>query len=174
MPGLNHQEPGPVGAALGGDDLVAGVIVDGLHVHPRVIAATRRALGRDRFLAISDTTVALDQPPGRSRLGGKDVLIADGAVRLAADGKTLAGSAVGLDDCLRRLVEFTGRDLADVLAAATSVPSDLLDRPELGRLRPISPADVVVLSPQLHPVATIVGGHLISSSTSSSPERTAV
>lgn len=171
MPGLHHQEPGPIGAALGGDVLVAGVIVDGLHVHPRVIAATRRALGRDRFLAVSDTTVALDQPAGRSRLGGKEVLIADGAVRLAEDGKTLAGSAVGLDDCLRRLVEYTGRDLADVLAAATTVPSGLLGRPELGRLRPIGPADVVVLTPDLHPVATVVAGRL---STTSTTERTAV
>jgi N-acetylglucosamine-6-phosphate deacetylase len=171
MPGLSHYEPGPVGAVLGGNDLIAGVIVDGLHVHPRTVAATWRALGRDRFLAVSDTTVALDQPAGRSVLGGKEVLIGGGAVRLADDGLTLAGSAVGLDDCLRLLVEFTGREVTEVLTAATTVPADLLVRATLGRLRPIGPADVVLLSPDLYPVATVVAGHLLSNSTT---ERMAV
>ena len=102
MPGLDHREPGPVGAVLGTGKLVAGVIVDGLHVHPVTVAAAYRALGPRRFLSVSDTTSALDQPDGPSRLGGRPVLIQDGAVRLTDNGG-LAGSAVGLDHCLRLL-----------------------------------------------------------------------
>jgi N-acetylglucosamine-6-phosphate deacetylase len=171
MPELGHREPGPVGAALGGDDLVAGVIVDGLHVHPWTVVATWRALGPRRFLAVSDTTSALDQPDGRAWLGGSEVLIGDGAVRLA-DGSTLAGSAVGLDDCLRLLAEFTGLEPSRVLAAATTVPADLIGRPELGRLRPGTAADVVLLTPDLRTVGTVIAGRLSQSSSAS--ERTVV
>jgi N-acetylglucosamine-6-phosphate deacetylase len=135
--------------------------VDGLHVHPRTVSASWRVLGRDRFLAVSDTTSALDQPDGRGWLGGQEVLIGDGAVRLADGSATLAGSAVGLDDCLRLLAEFTGCEPAEVLTAVTTVPADLLGRSDLGRLRPGGVADVVLLSRGLRPVATVVAGRLL-------------
>lgn len=160
MPGLDHREPGPVGAVLGTESLVAGVIVDGLHVHPVTVAAAYRALGRSRFLAVSDTTAALDQPDGLSRLGGRQVVIGDGAVRTIDNGG-LAGSAVGLDECVRLLARFADVRLVEALTAATTVPSDLLGRGELGRLQPGSVADVVLFSEQLHPMATIIGGRLL-------------
>ena len=174
MPGLDHREPGPVGAVLGTDDLVAGVIVDGLHVHPVTVVAAYRALGPRRFLAVSDTTAALDQPDGPAQLGGRPVLIRDGAVRLVDNGG-LAGSAVGLDHCLRLLARFTGLAPAEILIAATTVPADLLRRPDLGRLEPGSAADVVLLTEQLHPMATIVGGRVLHDwHAAPAPEWTAV
>jgi len=160
MPGLDHREPGPVGAVFGTESLVAGVIVDGLHVHPVTVAAAYRALGPRRFLAVSDTTAALDQPNGPSWLGGRAVMIRDGAIRLVDDGG-LAGSAVGLDHCLRLLAGYAGLTPVEVLLAATTVPADLLGRPDLGRLTPGSVADVVLLNQELHPMATIVGGRLL-------------
>jgi N-acetylglucosamine-6-phosphate deacetylase len=176
MPGLDHREPGPVGAVLGSADLIAGVIVDGLHVHPVTVAAAYRALGPHRFLAISDTTSALDQPDGLSRLGGRQVVIGDGAVR-TADGGGLAGSAIGLDECVRLLARFVGLTPVEALMAATTVPANLLGRSDLGRLQPGSVADVVLLDPQLRPMATIVGGRVLHDAHSGSttrPEWTAV
>jgi N-acetylglucosamine-6-phosphate deacetylase len=159
MPGLDHREPGPVGAVLGTGKLVAGVIVDGLHVHPVTVAAAYRALGPHRFLSVSDTTSALDQPDGPSRLGGRPVMIQDGAVRLTDNGG-LAGSAVGLDHCLRLLARFADLGPIETIRSATTVPADLLDRPDLGRLEPGVVADVALFSERLEPVATIVGGRL--------------
>jgi N-acetylglucosamine-6-phosphate deacetylase len=156
MPGLGHYEPGPVGAALSGGDLVAGVIVDGLHVHPRTVAATWRALGPERFLAVSDTTAALDLPAGRAMLGRHDVVVGDGAVRLAADGTTLAGSAVGLDDCVRRLAAFTGCTPAEAVAAATSVPARLF--PALAPA--LRSGDLTVLDAGLGVAGTVLGGRV--------------
>ncbi len=176
MPGLDHREPGPVGAVLGTENLVAGVIVDGLHVHPVTVAAAYRALGPRRFLAVSDTTAALDQPDGLSRLGSRQVLIGAGSVRTTDDGG-LAGSAVGLDECVRLLARFAGLSSVEALRAATTVPSDLLGRPDLGRVQPGSVADVVLLTEDLQPVATIVGGrvlHDVRTATTTSPEWTVV
>ncbi|GLY18782.1 N-acetylglucosamine-6-phosphate deacetylase [Kineosporia sp. NBRC 101677] len=161
MTPFHHQQPGPAGAVLDGGGLVAGVIVDGLHVHPRTVSLTWNALGSQRFLAVSDTTAALGQPDGEARLGSRRVIIRNGSVRLADDGTTLAGSAVSLDQCLRLLATFTGRELGEVLPAATTVPAALLGRDDLGRIRPGSVADLVLLNDDQFPVATLVEGNLV-------------
>ena len=127
MAPVSPREPGPVGVALGGDDLVAGVIVDGHHLDLHFVRAAWRALGPSRFLTVSDTTAGLGLPDGPTRLGDQDVVVADGTVRLA-DG-TLAGSAASVLDCLRVLVAQTGCSPADAVATATSTPLALLGLP---------------------------------------------
>ena len=127
MPPLLPREPGPVGAALGGSDVVAGVIVDGHHLDPLFVRAAWRALGPSRFLSVSDTTAALGLPDGPTRLGDQDVVVSAGTVRLA-DG-TLAGSAASLADCLRVLIAQTGCTVDEAVATATTVPLTLLGLP---------------------------------------------
>jgi N-acetylglucosamine-6-phosphate deacetylase len=124
MPALVPRDPGPIGAALGHDSLVAGVIVDGHHLGADFVRAAWRALGPDRFLSVSDTTAALGMPDGPARLGHREVVVAGGTVRLP-DG-TLAGSAASLRDCVRLLVEQTGCSTAEALATATTTPLRLL------------------------------------------------
>jgi N-acetylglucosamine-6-phosphate deacetylase len=127
MPAMLPREPGPAGAALGGSDLVAGVIVDGHHLDPLFVRTAWRALGPSRFLSVSDSTAAAGLPDGRSRLGDQDVIVSDGTVRLH-DG-TLAGSAASLADCLRTLITQTGCSIEDAVATATTVPLGLLGLP---------------------------------------------
>ena len=127
MPPLHAREPGPVGAALGGSRLVAGLIVDGHHLDPLFVRTAWRALGPDRFLSVSDTTAALGLPDGPARLGDQDVVVSGGTVRLA-DG-TLAGSAASLPDCLRTLVAQTGCTIEEAVATATTTPLALLGLP---------------------------------------------
>ncbi|KQW47869.1 N-acetylglucosamine 6-phosphate deacetylase [Nocardioides sp. Root1257] len=125
------RDPGPVGTALGGslggEHLVAGVIVDGHHLDPLFVRMAWRALGPDRFLSVSDTTAGLGLPDGPARLGDQDVVVSDGTVRLH-DG-TLAGSAASLLDCLRTLVAQTGCSVEDALTTATTTPLTLLGLP---------------------------------------------
>lgn len=124
MPAMRPREPGPVGAALGHGFLVAGVIVDGHHLDPAFVRTAWRALGPHRFLSVSDTTAALGMPDGPARLGHRDVVVADGTVRLA-DG-TLAGSAASLSRCVSLLVEQTGCAPAEAVATASTTPLRLL------------------------------------------------
>ena len=126
MPPLLPRDPGPVGAAFGGD-LHAGLIVDGHHLDPLFVRTAWRALGPERFVSVSDTTAALGLPDGRTRLGDQDVVVAAGTVRLE-DG-TLAGSAASLADCLRVLVAQTGCTVPEAVATATSTPLALLGLP---------------------------------------------
>lgn len=126
MAPMQAREPGPVGAAFGGE-VVAGLIVDGHHLDPLFVRTAWRALGPDRFLSVSDTTAALGLPDGPTRLGDQDVIVAAGTVRLA-DG-TLAGSAASLLDCVRILVAQTGCSLEEAVATASTTPLRLLGLP---------------------------------------------
>lgn len=164
MPPLGHREPGPVGVSLGGGDLIAGVIVDGHHVDTLAVSVAWRALGPDRFLAVSDATAALGIPDGPAVLGAHQVVVAEGAARLH-DG-TLAGSARSLIDCVQTLLRMTGCSLADALATATTTPSRLLRDPARGRLDVGCRGDLLLLDHDraegtLRAVVTVVGGALV-------------
>jgi N-acetylglucosamine-6-phosphate deacetylase len=159
MPPLRPREPGPVGAALGGSGLVAGVIADGHHHDPLFLSAVWRALGPRRFLTVSDTTAALGLADGPVRLGDQKVVVSGGTVRLL-DG-TLAGSAASLTDCLRTLRRTTGCSLAEAVATATSTAADLLGDRLRGRLEVGARGDVTLVDADLCVVATVVGGRVV-------------
>ena len=160
MPPMLAREPGPVGAAFGGTELVAGVIADGHHLHPDFLRTAWRALAPSRFLSVSDTTAALGRPDGPTRLGDQEVYVADGAVRLE-DG-TLAGSAASLIACLRVLRAVTGADLDDVVATATTTPAALLGDETRGRIARGRRGDLTLVDEALAPVVTVVGGVVAS------------
>ena len=164
MPPMLAREPGPVGVALGGSRphaprLVAGVIVDGVHLHPDVVTATWRALGPSRFLTVSDTTAALGLTEGRARLGDQEVLVSADSVRLV-DG-TLAGSASSIVDCLRLLRTTTGCSLEEAVATVTTTPADLVGDATRGRLDPGLRGDLTLVDDGLRVVATVVGGRVV-------------
>jgi N-acetylglucosamine-6-phosphate deacetylase len=163
MPPMLARDPGPVGVALGARSdatrLVAGVIVDGHHLHPDVVTAMWRALGPSRFLTVSDTTAGLGLPEGRARLGDHEVVVSDGSVRLV-DG-TLAGSAVGILDCLRLLHATTGCSLEEAVATMTTTPADLVGDPTRGRIEPGRRGDLTLVDADLQPVVTVVGGRVV-------------
>ena len=154
---LHHRDPGVVGAVLGGD-LVAGLIVDGVHVDPLVVTIAWRCLGPARTSLVSDAVAALDAPAGGSSLGGRRVAPAEGAVR--DDDGRLAGSLLGLDQAVRNLVAFTGCAWRDAVATVTSVPSRLLGDGQRGVIRSGARADLVLLDDDLSVHATVVGGEV--------------
>jgi N-acetylglucosamine-6-phosphate deacetylase len=124
MARLDHREPGLPGAALADDRVTIGMIPDGLHVHPGLIALVRRTVGPGRLAVVTDAIAALGVAPGRHSLAGREVLVDETACRLP-DG-TLAGSVLGLDRAVRNLADFTGCSMEEARLAATTVPARLL------------------------------------------------
>ena len=153
------REPGPIGAALGGDELVAGLITDGFHLDALFVSAAWRGLGPDRFLTVTDTTAALGLPDGMSRLGDQHVIVADGTVRLA-DG-TLAGSAASLPQCLRFLMSSTGCSLPEAIGTVTATPARVVGDAARGTLTPGARGDLTLLDDDLEVVATVVAGTVV-------------
>lgn len=147
MPGIHHRAPGPIVAAMRDERVTLELIADGIHVHPDVIALAF-AGAPCRVALITDAMAAAGAPEGRYELGGLAVTVADGTARLDADG-TIAGSTLTQDAALRIAVGC-GIDLADAVAALTSVPAKALgEHARYGSLRPGSAADAVLLDDDL-------------------------
>lgn len=158
MPPLEHRAPGLAGALLTDPRGVAGLIPDGIHLHPAVVKLAWQSKGPRSLNVVTDAMAALGMPPGRYRLGDMDVVVDETSARLE-DGR-LAGSVLGLDQGLRNLMAFTGCSPNEALGTVTMVPADLL-RLERGRLAVGLLADLVLLTPDLRVVATIARGKLV-------------
>lgn len=144
MPPLHHRRPGPPGWTLAHPSVVAGLIADGVHVDPLMVALAFRAIGPRRTMLVSDVVAGAG-------------LASAGAAASLGDG-TLAGGTTFLDQCVRNLVAFTGCSPAVAISCATAVPARLLGRRDRGRLAVGRRADLVLLTPDLHVVGTVVAG----------------
>jgi len=149
MPPLHHRAPGAVGALLGDDRVTLGVIADGVHVHPAVLALAAR-LATGRISLVSDQVA--------DRLGDAALATDAGTARLV-DG-TLAGSLHSLDHGVRTFAGITG-SLEAALGAVTTIPARLLGLDDgRGSLLPGGRADITLLDDRLHVLATLVAGEV--------------
>lgn len=163
MPPFGHREPGVVGAAADCDHVMCELICDGVHIHPAMIRATFRLMGKDRMILISDTMRAAGMSDGSYTLGGQDVTVR-GNRAVLADG-TIAGSVTDLMACLKYAAATAGIPLADAVTAAAVNPARVLgiyDR--LGSLDVGKTANVAVLDGQLDLKAVIFQGKVVSGS----------
>jgi N-acetylglucosamine-6-phosphate deacetylase len=157
MPPLEHREPGLPGALLTASELAVGIIPDGVHVHPAIVALAWRAKGPKRLNIVTDAMAALGMPPGRYMLADQEVIVTERDARLASG--TLAGSVLPMDAALRNVLAFTGCSLTEALETITSTPADLLGMGHLrGRIIPGAYADLVMLTPDLRVRLTMVEG----------------
>jgi N-acetylglucosamine-6-phosphate deacetylase len=108
-------------------------------------------------------------PGGPSRVGGQDVLLDETGVRLP-DG-TLAGSALSLDQAVRNLVAFTACGVDEAIATVTTTPARVLGLDGIGIVAVGRRADLVVLTPDLRVVTTVVGGRVVFESSEASSWR---
>lgn len=119
---LGNREPGVVGAALDRGGLSAGLIADGIHVHPAAMRAAFAAKrGPGEIYLVTDAMAPAGTDQASFTLNGREITREDGRLTLA-DG-TLAGADLDLTRAIRVLVEEVGLPLEIALAGATSVPA---------------------------------------------------
>lgn len=154
MSQLGNREPGLVGAALAAPGLNAGLIADGIHVHPQVIRAAWAAKrGPGRIFLVSDSMSPAGTDQTEFELTGRMISRRDGRLTLA-DG-TLAGADLDLTTALRVLTAGAGVPLEQALAAATSVPAGVMRLAGAGRLQPGGPADLIRIAGDLSTVGVL-------------------
>lgn len=151
---LTHRDPGLPGVALVRGDVTVTLIVDDVHLAPEITRLAWRAAS-GRFALVTDAIEAAGLPPGAYTLGDREVVVADGAVRLS-DG-TLAGSVLTMDVAVRNLMRH-GVGMVEALDAAAGAPARLLRRADLGALRHGAPADLIVIDDDVTVMRTLVGG----------------
>lgn len=132
MSQMGSRAPGVVGAALAHAHVRAGLICDGLHVHPVAVRAAFAAMGPSRLFFVSDAmpTVASDTTSWVWR-GETIHLVGD---RLAQADGTLAGAHVTMAECVRRAVRLCGIAPEAALRMATSTPARAIGAADRGRL----------------------------------------
>ena len=160
MSPLQHREPGLMGALLT-TAVPCGIIVDGVHSHPGMVALAWKAKGAGQLMLITDAMAAMGMASGRYQLGEHAVVV-DGASARLEDG-TLAGSILTLDQALRNMMAFTGCTLAEAVQMASANPARLLGLRHKGVIAPGCDADLAVLSPANEVTYTFAGGQLVFS-----------
>jgi N-acetylglucosamine-6-phosphate deacetylase len=140
MRGFHHRAPNVAGWALGEANVAVTVIADGVHVDPGVLRLVRRAAA-SRVILVTDASAAAAAPDGAYDIAGVPIHAEGGRVR---DSRGVhAGSALTLDEAVRRWARFTGAPLAEAVAAASERPARLLGL--RAGLRAGAPADLVLL-----------------------------
>jgi N-acetylglucosamine-6-phosphate deacetylase len=157
MSPLAHRQPGLVGAALDRPEVAVGLIADGHHVHPAALRVALRAKPRARLTLVTDAMPTVGAAGDRFRLGGREVLRADG--RLSLGDGTLAGSDLDMAWAVRFMAQVVGAPLALALRMATLNPARLLGLAgERGAFGPGMRADMVALDADLRPIGVWIGG----------------
>jgi len=156
-----HREPGLLGAALTNDALYTEVIVDKVHLHPAAVEILRRAKGSEKIILVTDAMAPSGMPDGSYRTFAGELTLSKG--KLTDSLGKLAGSALTLEKAVKNFWEISGGELTDVFRMATYNPAKLLGvNKRKGSLYPGKDADLIVLTPDLEVVATMVEGELIS------------
>ncbi|MFN3711904.1 MAG: N-acetylglucosamine-6-phosphate deacetylase, partial [Alishewanella aestuarii] len=120
MSQMGHRAPGLVGAVLSGG-AHAGLIADGIHVHPAMMQIALAARSDGLFL-VTDCMAFAGTDLTRLDLHGRSVLREGG--RLSLPDGTLAGADLRLDQAVALLVRDLGVAPERALAMATSTPAD--------------------------------------------------
>lgn len=152
MSGLDHRNPGMSAAILTNDHLTTGLISDGVHVAPEMLALAFRMKGSEGIALVTDAIAALGLDDGLYSIGPVEVTVSGITARNARG--VLAGSAASMCHVFRTMIAATGCSVADASTMASSTPSRIVGhQPDQD--------DLVILDSDLEVAATVIGGQVI-------------
>jgi N-acetylglucosamine-6-phosphate deacetylase len=154
---FRHRDPGIAGAALGRDDVIVQLILDGHHIAPTTAHIVWRAAA-GRVALVTDAMEGAMRGDGRYRLGDVEVEVRDGRAQNADE--VIAGSVLTMIEAVRNLHDL-GVPLGDALHAAAAVPARVIGETSVGTLEPGAPADIVILDDNLSIERVLVGGEAL-------------
>ena len=148
MSTMHHREPGLPGAAFAHPRAVCGLIADGLHVHPEMVALAFRMLGPDRLCLVTDAIAAAGMQDGEYRLATRTVYVDGGVPKLGSG--AIAGSVLTMREAFKNILAFTGCTVPEAARMASTSPARLVgEGRRKGRLVPGYDADATILAPDL-------------------------
>ncbi|GAB4581498.1 MAG: N-acetylglucosamine-6-phosphate deacetylase [Anaerolineales bacterium] len=159
MRAFEHREPGLIGALGTLPDTIIGLIPDGVHLHPVVVAAAWQIFGWRRIAMVTDAMAAMGMPDGDYILGGQTVRVEGQAPRL--ENGTLAGSVLTMDAGVRNLITFTGCTPGEAVYSASRTPARVMGFLQRGRLAHGCVADFIFLDDNLQVKKVYQAGEII-------------
>ncbi len=157
--GLNHREPGVVGAGLTDSRVSCELIADTFHVHPALFSLVARMKG-DNMVLITDCTRAGGLADGEYTLGGQPIFVHGIECRLA-DG-TIAGSVLKLNDAIRNVRAHTDLPLEKIVNMASLNPARRIGiAQQKGSIEVGKDADFAIADENMRITQTILRGRTI-------------
>lgn len=157
MRGLNHREPGMVGALMTLEKVFSELICDGHHVHPQAAEVLINKVGHDHVALITDCMMAGGMPDGDYILGEFPVVVKDGTVRLKEG--SLAGSILKLKEAIKNVVDWELAKPEEAVLMGSYVPAvscNIADK--CGQIKAGRDADFIVLNRDMTLEATYLDG----------------
>jgi N-acetylglucosamine-6-phosphate deacetylase len=102
------------------DQLMASIIVDGIHLSPDVVKNYVWAKGIDRIVLTTDSMAGAGAPSGRYTLGDLEVEVGSDRAARSVSTSRLAGSTLTMDRAIANVIRFAGIDLASAIRMATN------------------------------------------------------
>ncbi len=157
MPPLEGRNPGVVGVALAERQTWAGLILDGIHVHPVSARAAFAAKSADKLMLVSDAMATVGAKDASMSLFGERIAVSGGALRTEAG--TLAGAHLDLAEATRNATTMLNATADEALRMASLSPSAFLGvGGSHGRIAPGARADIVLFGDALTVHKVWIGG----------------
>ncbi|MGL4912066.1 MAG: N-acetylglucosamine-6-phosphate deacetylase [Romboutsia sp.] len=159
MTGLNHRDPGVVGAALT-TDVFCEIIADEIHILKDLFPFILKNKGEDKIVLITDSIEAGGLEPGEYSLGGQKVIVKDNQARLESG--SLAGSVMSLNRMVYNFMNNTELDIRKAIKLASINPakSIKIDNKK-GSIEIGKDADIAIFDENINCYMTINNGKII-------------
>ena len=158
---LHQRNVGLPGIVLTDDRVTVELIIDGRHVHSRMVDLACRCKTLHQIIGISDGTMASGMPDGSYHIGPSEILVRDGFSQTAA-GK-LAGTITMLDAGWHSLMSCGHLSETKSALAVTRNPAEHFSLNDRGQLLPGLRADLAVFERSTNrPLMTVRQGEIIA------------
>ncbi|UDN62819.1 N-acetylglucosamine-6-phosphate deacetylase [Clostridioides sp. ES-W-0016-02] len=159
MTGLNHRDPGVVGAALT-TDVYSELIADTIHINKDLFQFILNNKGREKLILITDSIEAGGLEDGNYALGGQKVIVKGNEARL--ENGALAGSVLSLNKMVLNFLNNTNLRVNEAINLASLNPATSLGiNDKKGSLDIGKDADIAVFDENLDCKMTLCLGEVV-------------
>ncbi|HBF2807841.1 TPA: N-acetylglucosamine-6-phosphate deacetylase [Clostridioides difficile] len=159
MTGLNHRDPGVVGAALT-TNVYSELIADTIHINKDLFQFILNNKGKERLILITDSIEAGGLEDGNYSLGGQKVIVKGNEARL--ENGALAGSVLSLNKMVFNFLDNTNLKVNEAINLASLNPATSLGiNDKKGNLEIGKDADIAVFDENLDCKMTLCLGEVV-------------
>lgn len=159
MTGLNHRDPGVVGAALT-TNVYSELIADTIHINKDLFQFILNNKGKERLILITDSIEAGGLEDGNYSLGGQKVIVKGNEARL--ENGALAGSVLSLNKMVFNFLDNTNLKVNEAINLASLNPATSLGiNDKKGNLEIGKDADIAVFDENLDCKMTLCLGDVV-------------
>jgi N-acetylglucosamine-6-phosphate deacetylase len=154
MPPLHQRAVGLTAVALTDDRLDIEIILDGAHLHPRMVDLVCRSKPIKRIIGVSDAIQGAGLLDGTYHLGPTEINVRNG--RSTTPDGVLAGTTLMLERGWRHLMQFSHIELTDAASCLTLNPARSIGLTDRGELHPGKRADIAIFDTRTNNTRMVV------------------